>query len=472
LALIASRKFDGTCDGSRALRIHACLVFDEAGSTGTMGFFESRDSVEGLLAALSGAKIAESFGVVVSGTGLVARQFDSATEAHVFRMKPWRQDGLEALLHHSFSLPLLEALATNGRSAYFLVKAIIEESRETLQLENLSWLAHLRSLLPSVVDHVVCSYVNSNGIRALGASRRRRVAAWVLGTLSKLKKDSLALPKFDGLDMEEQAKAALLIQLNIQQVGEKVCLVPGEPFAATVTPATTIVLFSMAGVLAGVLAGWRGHQEVAALYAARQAMLKCWKEHADALRRLQSKLVRGRDKMTLAEFERELGQVEDERQRRYRGKLRTLTELFDASLNAIRVHRLERMLHSPAEARIFVPMVGKHSIMVSAATASFADVIAHKTFLRAKHTAEPSVAVRIKLADEMGKCCLLKDCQDDRALRGLLALWGGALPPEAIEAASRDRRCRRRGRRRRRRRPWDQRGQQVTRRAPRPFRKT
>jgi hypothetical protein len=202
----------------------------------------------------------------------------------------------------------------------------------------------------------------------------------------------------------------------------------GESFAATLTPATAILLFNLTGVLTRILTGWRGLEEVVALYAAHQDIIKRWMSHATKVNRLQKSLVPDRERMTLSEFDRKLETCREEDVRQYNVDFMKLSHAFATDLNELCVYRLKRQLQSPKGASVFIPVVGKNAIMVNADRASFADVIAHKQLLQAKHTQTPDERLEVDLADEMRKCGLLKVCKNDRALRGLLALWDGTLP--------------------------------------------
>jgi hypothetical protein len=207
-----------------------------------------------------------------------------------------------------------------------------------------------------------------------------------------------------------------LLQLNVQNQGGTLRLLEGESFAATLTPATTIVLFNLAGVLTGILTGWRGEEEVAALYAAREAIVKRWGHHYAAFNRLKN------EKLTAGA---------------YKDKVETLSAQLTERLRELRVVRLRRQLQSLEDAAVFVPKVDKEAIMVNADWASFADVIAHRKLLKVVHTSSPQAELEVEAAVEMGECGLLKGSKDDRALRGLLALWDGRLdrPPPGDAAA-------------------------------------
>jgi hypothetical protein len=440
----------------RRLGMHVCFIFDEAGSGSLLGFFEDQGKVLALVSWLESARIATSIAVVATGTGLIATSFDSAKHAYFFRMKPWGRSDLTEVVRRCleneadrvdlepeaetaedvtdavYSLPLLQGLATNGRSCYLLVRSVALTQRRTPNLNAvLGWREHLRSTLPAIVDEVVSEYVSSNGISYLPASDRPRVAAWVFGALSRLEKGKTHLPELDGLNKQERQRAMLLLQLNVQKEGSSLTLLPGQHFSATLTPATTIVLFNMAGVLTGILSGWRGEEEVAALYAAHKGILDRWSKHAQEVNTLQKEHATGRDDMTLAQFDQTLASTGKEHV--HRNKLHELSETFAAKLKELRVYRLQLQYQSPKRAAIFIPAVAKDSIIVNADKASYADVIAYRMLLQAKHTVTTQKPVKVDLVDEMRKCGLLKEGGHDRALRGLLLLWNGKLTRQGAQ---------------------------------------
>jgi hypothetical protein len=105
----------------------------------------------------------------------------------------------------------------------------------------------------------------------------------------------------------------------------------------------------------------------------------------------------------------------------------TLESDFVDLLEEVSVYRLRSQIQSSKEAKINIPIVPKHSILVNAERASFADVIGSYKLLQTKHTSTPNKLVGVNLLAELNKCCLLKSSVNDRALRGLLALWDGTL---------------------------------------------
>jgi hypothetical protein len=156
----------------------------------------------------------------------------------------------------------------------------------------------------------------------------------------------------------------------------------------------TIVLFHMAGVLAGILAGWSGEGEVAVLYAAQQAILTRFRKHVRDL--AESKSAKAEP-----------------------------VQQFDSSLAELCVYRLQKQIESNRAANVNIPIVPKQSILLNAEKASFASVIAPYQLLQTKHASAPNEAVAVDLEQELRSCCLLKNCQSDSVIRGLIGLWNG-----------------------------------------------
>jgi hypothetical protein len=133
----------------KKLDMHLCLVLDEAGARDLMGFFDQREPVLQLIEEAR-RLLATSVVVVVCGTNISGSKFSSTDEAYFFRMKPWDKGDLSTLLEKKaaglllkpgesagtvaraiFAQSTLAALATNARSAGFLVDAITEGCART-----------------------------------------------------------------------------------------------------------------------------------------------------------------------------------------------------------------------------------------------------------------------------------------------------------------------------------------------------
>jgi hypothetical protein len=76
------------------LKMHVCLVLDDADHPRLQGFFEKRAKVAAFVRALEASRFAQSIMVViaVAGSPLVGTEMDAASDAHLFRMKAWSSD--------------------------------------------------------------------------------------------------------------------------------------------------------------------------------------------------------------------------------------------------------------------------------------------------------------------------------------------------------------------------------------------
>jgi hypothetical protein len=125
------------------LKMHVCIIFDEAGALGLKGLFEKRTVLQGIYSYVKD-HLADNVVMVVSGTGITGSELESKDDAFFFRLKPWGPTDLEKLfVRHADKLnlkkgddvrtvvdaivaqPKLRALATNARAAYFLVYATV-----------------------------------------------------------------------------------------------------------------------------------------------------------------------------------------------------------------------------------------------------------------------------------------------------------------------------------------------------------
>jgi hypothetical protein len=437
------------------LDMHLSFVLDEAGNKSLRNFFDDRQRMVRLMDELALAKLASSFVVVVAGTGVQGHAFDSTNEVYVVRMRPWTRDDLVAVLAKNrrrlrsgsdkdptqpladaiCAIPLLYALTSNGRTTCFLIETIeaLLSDRRASSEEETSWLALLSERRAAIAEAAVRLYSHSNGLATLedGPSQRMRVGAWILGALSRLNVDDATTPlQLDGLCAGERSIAALLYQEHIQRSGTGLALVPTQRFSTSVTPAIAVVLFDLLGVLSFGLAGSNGGaEEAAVLYAARQWVLRCWTKHAEQINRLQKKYDPHRDRKSLTEFESGLGSART----RYELDRDALEATFGLSLKQLRLFRLPSQIQPPETTDVRIPMVPKDSILVNAEKATFADVIAPYTLIQARYSTTPRKMMTLDLPAELRKCSLLRECDDTRVLRGLLAVWQGTLPANTSE---------------------------------------
>ena len=85
---------------SKKLDMHVCLVLDEAGSSYTKAWFESKEMLQTLCDQAS-RTLASSVTVIVVGTGLTGRELSPSKDAIIFRMKPWQRSDLTRVLERT-----------------------------------------------------------------------------------------------------------------------------------------------------------------------------------------------------------------------------------------------------------------------------------------------------------------------------------------------------------------------------------
>ena len=348
--------------------------------------------------------------VVVVGTGITGRQLSSTKDAYFFRMQTWDDGDLWKILNKNVSKlrlekeetvntvanavyahPKLSALASNARSASFLVDSIRELSMGRTQS---SWEMQLNEWTPVLVTQVVNRYIANNALADLNTIERRRVAATIFHALHKMKQGDAAIPSFSlsVLRHIEIPAAKALVQYNLEWGVDKPQIISGEDFAFTLTPAITMVLYSLAGVDASMVPGCKVEVEIAALYAVRHLILQSMERYESALNDGLSQ--------------------------------ETCREQLDESLGKIRLIRLRTHLRSTSDT-VSVPMIVGSTVMIQGDMASFADVIAPCTFIQARRTRDKTMDVN--LYDEVQKCGLLKENCNARLIRGLLAMWQGTI---------------------------------------------
>jgi hypothetical protein len=416
----------GELDFTAKLNMHVSVIIDEAGGSDLNGHFEDKAFLKGLWEHLED-HLATNVSLVVSGTGLTGTNLTSSGDAFIFRLGPWVQHDVEELVKQQsrklvlkagetvksvvdaiFKHPKLRGLTTNARSAYCLVRAIASLCSHYVAD---AWSVQLDAWAPALVTTVVHQYIAGNGLRTLDVDERRVVAASVFRALEDAaswnpEAGAMAFdpPAFERLEGKPLAMAKSLVTWNVERVdakedGETILqLVDKEPRVISVTPAIATVLFVMAGVQVSMIRGWRAEKEVAALYAARQGILRCFDRLQGEKERLKDEL----RKIRLYEL---------------RKQIQPFRQVAATQTDAAKKTR---------QSRVRVPIVSESPVLLNGDKASFADVIAPYMLLQAKHTSGKQVKVDIE--QELGKCCLLERCRNNnQVLRGLLAVWSGTV---------------------------------------------
>ena len=129
-----------------------------------------------------------------------------------------------------------------------------------------------------------------------------------------------------------------LIQLNVESVNGNLRFVGKESYAATITPALSVVVFSMLGFFTNLVAGGWGEVESAALYAAHQAIVEKWNKHRAAFDATQKEKPYERGRKTLSVFLADLENTGTKRQ--YDNEISGLERSFGNALKEARLYRL------------------------------------------------------------------------------------------------------------------------------------
>ena len=202
------------------------------------------------------------------------------------------------------------------------------------------------------------------------------------------------------------AMANSLVETNIEFGEDKLQLVGTEKFAITITPAITLILYAIAGIPTTLLPGWRAADELAGLYAVRQLMLASMEKYENEI---------SCDEQSLKAIKQTLEQVCSYAQ-----------DKLDESLESIQPLALQTKIKPEPDqsGKILVPMVGRSTVLINGEKASFADVIKPYMLIQTKQKSS-ECNKPVDMLEELEKCNLLKSCDDDRLLRGLVELWRG-----------------------------------------------
>jgi hypothetical protein len=424
------------------LRMNVSIVFDEVGSRSLSKFFEEKTKVTSLYNGIR-SMVADGFNfrMVVCGTGLTGENLSSTEDVGKIRLTSWTKEDLMQVAEVRFPLlgveaieaiyrhPILNSLATNSRSAWFLLRAVQNVclvDKEILNSIRGTWDDRLAACLPAIVGFVVDNYISKNGLRNLDPGDRCRVAARVFRAVEKARvrgqKEPPYRPSFHGLDLKCATVAESLITLNLDNSGSGMRLLKNEKFSIWVSPAITIVLFSVLRISATIVSDWTEY--VSALYAFRQLVLDCVDQHLLAMEGL-GKFIEGEEvpahcapalKNLLCELKLGLNESEEtspalEKQLAMVGldpglaSERSCDGILEEKLLQLRLIQRNKSTPSPGSMTNFtVPRVGPGVVLNSFGAASFADVIAPYTLIQVKSR---KGELQYELLEELMKCGLL-----------------------------------------------------------------
>jgi hypothetical protein len=398
-------------DSSKPLDMHVSLVLDEAWSSNAEKFFEDRKQVIQLFDYMK-QHLAISFRLVVSGTGVFGTSLCSVSDCCKIRMKQWTQDEfiriarkedwtdkaiIATLIDSIYLHPILSALTTNARAANYLLGAVIQRLRSA-NTERENWQNFLWEDTAELVGFVVKRYINRNGLKGLEVPQRRRVAAWVFYIVEESRrhgrsKDPLNVQKIvegDLVNKQDMPVVWGLMDVNVIYTSTKNCkFARGDGNSVLLSPALTIVLFSLLGGTASVVTSWAGQEYVTALFAFRQLVLQavvcCVQSDSE-------------DRFTV----------------------------LDKELSELQIIQTKTIPAPTASEKFWIPQFRTSIVWINGPAAPYADVVARFVLYKSKHTETDATVIYLLL--ELAKCGLLKsefvklfdDKVEERARCGLI----------------------------------------------------
>ena len=418
-------------DPKEKLKMHVTVVLDEILRR---DYFDNETQPLITFYDTHMVKFADSVRLIACGTGLTGENLATDVDCYKIHLKKWSRDDVAVVLAERLmpnnkldkidfdpaeaptpnktfgkilnaivNQPVLNALTTNARSAGFLLEEVVTFSKnfagKSMSQDKIS--NRLNAAAPSLFDTVVFRYTKMNGIQSLNEEECRRVAAFVLGAVEDASnKTRLEPPDLIGLSDKEESVAWSLLDHNLEYSslkGKKPRLVRENGRSVSVSPAITVVLFTMLNTPATIFTSWSAQERISALYACRQEVLL-------SLRRFQSNRGNG-----LTGLDHDL-----------------------AKLDLVLLR--ERVPRSGKLKSFIVPRFAKNTIWTNGAQASFADVIAPYRLIQCKHTSvdDDKARVVVDLNEELGKCGLLrnsdsavndKDTPGRVALRAIWFMW-------------------------------------------------
>lgn len=251
------------------------VILDEAAACGSeMG---KKDVLSTIFEELS--QVATHVRLIVVGTGMdvIAVNLSSSTDVLKYRMQPWDEKKFhyavrkrvrsttEAKLYIDAigRSPILRKLITNARCAIFTYEAVARINRGYHSVSS-------KGFVSSIVHEVLGHYVSYNAIAQLDDSRRRLLAYAVFHELKETNESGEArIPHIAKLEhhvgIKRQALGVLDVHVESEAGGIK--FLEGYSVSVSVTPAMSMVLYSLLGVEATVYDSWEGLEAIAWLHA-------------------------------------------------------------------------------------------------------------------------------------------------------------------------------------------------------------
>jgi hypothetical protein len=439
------------------LDMSVCVIIDEAKTWGE--FFEDKMNLQDIIDGLK-EQLTERVFLVICGVEVTGINFDSKKSVFKIQIGQWKQSDFLAIVKDTrnlipedrnefanaiFAQPTLNALTTNARSAGFVVDTVVELSKGVN--EAIAWRFRVNEWASAIVSRVVARYKRSNGIAKLPFEKRAVVAAWLFYSLGETKPGILKLPGFFGLPLllRNVAKSLLFVNLEVVKIDEKNTIFTfanKETFAVSVSPALGVVIYSLAGVEAGITVGWESQESITILYAVRQWILARFRDHR---KKVIGPLLESwgiiKNGKEYKDLERSLS-LEPESE--YTNQCERAAAELAAVLGKLSVVRLGTQIQALPGCDIFIPKVSSSHILQNAGKSSFADVMARYFLGQSKHITFKKLGTKmdytvVEMIDEMKKCGLLKN-SDPRQCALLLAwevVWRGDFN-EAVPVFSQD----------------------------------
>jgi hypothetical protein len=363
-----------------SLKMHLSIVIDEATS-----LFEDKADVLKLYNLLK--DVAKSIRLIISGTGMTAVNYLSQTEVIKYRMKPWENNDIAAVrtihfkeikdcvMEFSINQKILNSLATNARSAWFLLAELCKVSinHEKLGETDEEIKKDLRVcsqvIVSSILNSVAIQYIRGNGLAKLSPFQRRRVAASVFTVVEQATQEAgPTIPDFEchSLVRGERKVAMSLVDSNVEYKDFILQYADESKKSVSVSLAVVIILFKILGVVPENLVGWRGQETMVALTAFRRLAIQAFTTTPDTLRNIEYV---------------------------------SLTKPVPAT---------------SAKTIFRIPVFQFSTVWINGERAPFADVVSPFHLYQCKHVSNEEKCV-FNLEEEGRKCGILKDDQKDKA---------------------------------------------------------
>ena len=276
-SFLGKSRDDEPGEKSIQLKMLLSVVLDEAAAFGPlMGKKEVLSSIFSQLRT-----VASHVRLIVVGTGMdgIAVGLSSSTDVLKYRMQPWDEGKLQSAVagrgrssvetrkrvEAISSSPILRKMITNARSAILTYESVAQINTGYFSVD-------LKGFIASIVHVVLGRYIARNGISGLDDSQRRRLAYTLFHELKEANESEQprfpVLAKLEGCDAERIKRQALgLLDVHVESQAGVFAFLDDHKVSVSVTPAMSMLLYSLVGVEATVYDSWEGLEAVAGLHA-------------------------------------------------------------------------------------------------------------------------------------------------------------------------------------------------------------